>query len=114
MSINNSGLQHYHLRKRIYQKHEPYPHPDKFKRFYDKFIYLIVIIAPIANIPQLIAVWIDKNASGVSALSWFTFSGVSLCWFVYGVLHKDRHIILMNIALVITQILVAVGTLLYG
>ena len=55
--VNQSkALHHQNIRKRIHKKHEEYPHPDKLKRFYDKFIYLVVIIAPIANIPQLLRV----------------------------------------------------------
>jgi len=114
MANQSKGLHHYHLRKRIHQKHEPYPHPNKFKRFYDKFIYLVVIIAPITNIPQLLRVWIEKDASGVSSLSWFLFSGISITWLVYGILHKDKHILLMNAALMIIQALIAIGAIVYG
>jgi len=76
MVNQTKGLYHQPIRKTIYQKHEE--HPDRLKRFYDKFIYFVVIIAPIANIPQLLKVWIEKDASGVSSLSWFLFSGISI------------------------------------
>ena len=114
MVNQTKGLHHQHIRKRIHQKYEGYPHPDSFKRFYDKFIYLIVIIAPITNIPQLLRVWIEKDASGVSSLSWFMFSGISITWLVYGILHKDKHILLMNTALMIIQALIAIGAIIYG
>lgn len=113
--VNQSkGLLHYHIRKRIYQKHEPYPNPDKFKRFYDKLIYIVVIIAPITNIPQLLRVWVGKDAGGVSSLSWFLFSGISITWLIYGILHKDKHILLMNAALMIIQALIAIGAIVYS
>ncbi len=114
MTNQTKGLHHYHLRKRIYQKHEPYPHPNKFKRFYDKFIYVVVIFAPIANIPQLLKVWIEKDASGVSSLSWLFFSVISATWLIYGILHKDKHILIMNGALMIIQTVIAIGAILYG
>lgn len=114
MSSQNKGLQHYNLRKRIHQKHEPYPHPDKFKRFYDKFIYAIVILAPITCIPQLLKIWVEKDASGVSSISWLSFSGISITWLIYGVLHKDKHILIMNAALMVVQALIAIGVILYG
>jgi len=45
------GLHHFHRRKRIYQKHEPYPHPDKWKRFMDHAIYCVGVFGPIMTIP---------------------------------------------------------------
>ncbi|MFH0836882.1 MAG: SemiSWEET family transporter [Candidatus Aenigmatarchaeota archaeon] len=114
MANQSKGLRHLSLRKRIYQKYEPYPNPDKIKRFYDKFIYVVVILAPIINLPQLFTVWLDKNAAGVSVFSWFGFSLISVAWMVYGIIHKDKHIIFMNIVLMIIQALIAIGALLYG
>jgi len=113
--VNQSkGLHHQHIRKRIHKKHEEYPHSNKLKRFYDKFIYVIVIIAPITNIPQLLRVWIEKDASGVSPTSWFLFSGISITWLIYGILHKDKHILLMNTLLMIIQATIAIGAIIYG
>jgi len=107
------GLHHFHLRKRMSQKNKVHSSSEKFKQFYDKLIYVVVILAPLANIPQLLRVWIDKDVSGVSSLSWFAFSIISLCWLVYGVVHKDRHILIMNAALMLIQALVALGVIVY-
>ncbi len=108
------GLFHYHLRKRIHQKGEEFPSPDKLKRFYDKFIYVIAILAPIANIPQLLKIWVDKTAAGVSAISWFIFSFFAVTWVIYGFIHKDKHLIIMYSGLIITQVLIAIGAVIYG
>ena len=64
------GLHHFYKRKRIYQKLEPYPHPNKWKRLMDKLIYAVGIFGPVMTIPQLTKIWLDKNAAGVSAISW--------------------------------------------
>lgn len=113
--VNNSGaFHHYHIRKRIHLKHEPFPHPDKAKRLFDKFIYAVVILGPIMNLPQLLRIWLQKNASGVSLVSWASFSVFSLIWLCYGIIHKEKPIIFMNFALMIMQALIAVGVILYG
>jgi uncharacterized protein with PQ loop repeat len=109
--INPSKALHHRTHK--YKKQE-YQHPEKIKRFYDKFIYLVVIIAPIANIPQLLKVWVEKDVSGVSSLSWFLFSGISITWLIYGILHRDKHILLMNAALMVIQALIALGAIIYS
>jgi len=41
---NNIAVHHLHKRKRIHEKHEVYPHPDKWKNRLDKIIYFIAII----------------------------------------------------------------------
>lgn len=43
-----------------------------------------------------------------------SFSIISVIWLGYGIVHRDRPIILMNFALMIIQALIAIGTLLYG
>ena len=114
MADHNIGLYHYHIRKRIHQKYEEFPHPDKLKRTMDKIIYVVVILGPLMNIPQLFKIWYYKDASGVSVVSWFGFSIFSAVWLFYGILHKEKPIIFMNIGLIIVQILIAVGALIYG
>lgn len=110
----NKGLLHFDLRKRIYQKLEPFPHPDKFRRFYDILIYAIVFLAPIINIPQLLNIFLTKDATGVSLVSWVGFSCLSLVWLGYGILHRDKPIVYTNFGLIIIQLMIVVGIILYG
>ena len=112
--MGNIGFHHLHKRKRIYQKHEPYPHPDKLKRYYDKFMFFIAFLCPLINLPQLFDIWLEKNASGVSFASWTGFSIISVVWLFYGILHRSKPIIVMNFFLVIIQSLIAFGTFLYS
>lgn len=114
MTDHNIGLHHQHIRKRIHEKHEEYPHPNKLKQFFDKLIFVVAIVGPIVNLPQLFKIWSNKDATGVSFISWASFSIISIVWFVYGILHKDKAIIIMFSALTIIQTLIAIGAFLYG
>ncbi|MFH1801268.1 MAG: SemiSWEET family transporter [archaeon] len=109
----NTGFHHYNIRKRIHKKYEPYPHPDKLKRIFDKIIYIAVILGPIMNLPQLYKIWHYKEAAGVSFISWASFSVGSATWLLYGLLHKDKPILIMNSFLIIIQVLIAIGAFLY-
>jgi|TARA_Y100000034_G_scaffold33959_1_gene41619 MtN3 and saliva related transmembrane protein len=113
MSNSNLGMQHFHLRKRIHQKKEKYPHPKKSKRIVDKAIYFVAIIGPLMNIPQLMKIWVDKNATGISIISWVGFALTAFVWLIYGILHKEKPIILANIMYIILQIGIIVGALIY-
>ncbi|MBW2990411.1 hypothetical protein KY348_01765 [Candidatus Woesearchaeota archaeon] len=108
------GLHHFHRRKRIHQKHEPYPHPDKFKRFIDKAILVVCVIMPLMALPQVIKIWFEKNAVGVSAFSWGAFIFFGIFWLIYGILHKEKPIIITNIIWIVLEALIVIGTLLYG
>jgi len=114
MGTHSQGLHHFQIRKRTHQKHEPYPHPDKLKRFFDKVIYFVVILGPIMNLPQLFKIWIYQNATGVSLVSWIGFTIFSIIWLIYGILHKEKPIIFMNLFLMVIQAFIALGTFLYG
>lgn len=114
MRSHTSGLHHFHTRKRIHQKHEPYPHPNKWKRLMDHLIYLIGIIGPIMTLPQVAEVWVNKNASGISAITWSSYVVINVFWIIYGTMHKEKPIILASIAWLVMNSLVAIGAILYG
>lgn len=108
------GLHHFHRRKRIYQKHEPYPHPDKFKRFIDKSIYFVALFGIVMTLPQITKIWVEKNAAGVSAASWTAYTITAMFWLIYGVAHKEKPIIVTNSLWIVLEVLIVVGALIYG
>lgn len=114
MVQDSSGLHHFHRRIRIHQKHEPYPHPDKWKRFMDKAIYVVSIFGPIMTIPQVKIIWIDKNASSISVISWIAYLIAAIFWLIYGIMHREKPIIFLNIIWIFLQLSIIVGTLIYG
>lgn len=107
-------LHHFHVRKRVHRKLEKYPHPDRLKRFLDRLIYFVVFAAPFATIPQVYKIWIGQDAAGVSLIAWFSYILICLVWLVYGILHKEKPIIFANTGYIIVNILVFLGTLIYG
>jgi uncharacterized protein with PQ loop repeat len=106
-------LHHLHIRKRISQ-HEPYPSPDAFKRFLDKAIYAVSIIGPALTLPQIYEIWVHQNASGVSTISWAGYLAMAIFWLGYGVIHKEKPIIIAYVLWIILEALVVVGAFLYG
>jgi len=80
----------------------------------DRAIYVIAILGPVMTIPQIIKIWLHKNAAGVSAISWSSYLVIAVFWLIYGFMHKEKPIILANILLIIINIIIVIGTLLYG
>ena len=87
---------------------------DAFAHVIDKSIYIGSLLGPIMTIPQLKNIWIDHNAAGVSPITWTTYGLVAVLWLTYGLIHKLKPIIVMNSLWIVIDILVVVGTLIYG
>ena len=108
------GVHHFHRRKRIHQKHEPYPHPDKLKNFVDKMVYIFGGLGPLFTIPQITKIWLNQNAAGVSVIAWVSYLIGAIFWIIYGFLHKEKPLIFIYGIFAILDILVIVGAVIYG
>ncbi len=108
-------LHHIHKRRRINKPQpEPYPHQQRGKRILDIIIYPAGIIGPLLLVPQVIKIWTTRDATGVSAITFFGLMALGLIWIIYGAVHKDRPILIANVGFAILQFLVGLGAVLYG
>ena len=114
MTHDTAGLHHLHKRKRIHQKHEAYPHPNKWKRYLDRVILGVAIVGPLMTIPQILKIWVSQNASGVSLLTWSTYLLTSLIWLTYSIVHKDKPLFIAYVLWIIINLFVVIGVFLYG
>lgn len=114
MARTFSGPHHFSKRRRIYIRHEPYPHPDKWKRLLDRVIYAVGILGPVLTIPQVLKIWVENDASGVSGVSWFSYLVFAVIWVIYGIAHKQKPIILAYSLWIVLESLIVAGTVMYG
>jgi uncharacterized protein with PQ loop repeat len=112
--MKSAGLHHFHKRKRIFQKLEQYPHPDKMKRLMDHMIYFIGLIGPIMTLPQIATIWIDKNASGVSMITWATYLITSFFWLFYGIMHHEKPIMMTYTIWIFLEAFIVAGITMYN
>ena len=80
----------------------------------DKLIYVVGIAGPLMTIPQVAKIWLEKSAAGISIVAWATYAVSSVIWAVYGIMHKDKPIAISSIMLVVVNLLVVIGALIYG
>jgi len=111
---NSLGIHHIHKRKRISQKLLPYPHKNKWIRFLDKFLLIIAVIGPLMAFPQVFKIYIEKNASGVSLLSWSLFTLLNIPWIIYGFVHKEKPIIIAYCLWFIINLIISIGIIVYS
>jgi len=106
----SKGLHHYHKRKKAGIKHKE---SEKLKKIMDKMIYVIVFVGPLFTLPQIYKIFIEQSAAGVSVWTWGTYSLGSLFWLMYGVIHKEKPIIMTNILWGFMNLSVMIGALMY-
>jgi MtN3 and saliva related transmembrane protein len=83
-------------------------------KFMDDLMYVVALIAPVMTIPQLLQVWSHKQSQGgVSILTWGAYASVSGLWLVYGIVHKEKPIMLTQFLLLILDSLIVIGVLFY-
>ena len=113
--MSKDHYHHFQKRKRTSNRgSETGQQHDKLRMTVDKMIYVVVFLAPALTIPQVLDIWVGKDASGVSGFTWATYIFTDIFWLVYGFLHREKPIILSSVIWISMQILIVVGTLLYG
>jgi len=114
MSQSTIGLHHQEKRKRLYQRFEKYPHPDKVKKFVDGLIYVMGIIVPVFTIPQAMQIWLNKTAEGLSLITWTVYLINTVIWMIYGILHKEKPVILTFSLITVLNIIIVVGIIVFN
>lgn len=91
-------------------------HSDKerLKKMFDRFIAIVGLVGPIMTIPQIINVWGYHQVEGLALASWGTYVVTSSFWLLYGILHREKAIICVNIAWIMSNLAVVTGILIYS
>lgn len=105
---------HLHLRKRISKSLEPYPARSAWKRLLDRVVFAAGIVGPVLTLPQIVLIYTNHDASGISAMSWFGWAALNVVWILYGLVHKEPPIVMTYSFWFIANSTVAIGAVLYG
>ena len=68
----------------------------------------------VMTVPQILAIWVSREAAGVSLLSWSAYWISALVWFWYGIRKRDRNIYLPCLGWLLLDGAVVVGAVIYG
>src|SRR3989344_1265738 len=104
-------LHHLHIRKRLSKSLEPYPARSGWKRLLDKLILVAGVVGPLLSFPQIILIYSNKDASDISAVSWFGWAALNIVWILYGLAHKERPIVGTYTLLMVANLSVGIGAI---
>jgi uncharacterized protein with PQ loop repeat len=72
------------------------------------------IFTLLMTVPQVLTIWVGKQAAGVSAWSWGAYLLSALLWFWFGLLKHDKNIYLPCIGWIVLNSAVIAGAIVYG
>ena len=107
------GLRHIHKRKGASSQFAPYPHEDGWKRIIDRTTLVAGIVGPLILIPQIMKIFVTREASGISIFSWTLLAILGIPFIVYGFVHKEKVLVVTYLLFFVMNTLVIVGAFLY-
>lgn len=66
------------------------------------------------TVPQVLTIWVGREAAGVSVLSWSAYLFSAILWFWFGIQKRDKNIYLPCIGWIGLDGAVIVGAVVYG
>lgn len=94
------------------------PHTKKVptapkKEFFDYIVYFFTIATPLFELPQALAIYINRSAEDVSLLTWGFFLLDNLVWIIYAIKRRVAPLLITTILYLLIEIIIVVGILLY-
>jgi len=86
----------------------------KFSVYYERYMLIVGVLGQLLFYTQGIKIFLTKSANDVSIIG-FLFGLVSVSsWLIYGVLIKNRALIVSNVFAVVGALFVVIGVLIHG
>jgi uncharacterized protein with PQ loop repeat len=86
----------------------------RWKRFINRIIYIVALFGPIVTIPQVVKIWINRDATDISILTWASYFIFSLVWISYGIIHDEKPITIRYLLYSILYLMVVIAAILFG
>ena len=79
----------------------------------EKFLRALSVITMLMTVPQVLTVWVGRDAGGVSLWSWAAYLFSACLWFVYGIQKRDKTIYLACIGWIALDALIIIGVIVH-
>src|SRR5258706_1651169 len=79
----------------------------------EKVLRGLSVFTMLMTVPQVLTVWIGRDAGGVSLVSWLSYLLAACLWFVYGVQKRDKTIYLACVGWVVLDMAIVVGVIVH-
>ena len=80
----------------------------------DELIYIVAFIGPLMTIPQVTTIWLERKVEGISIITWSSYVVLAIFWISYGLIHKEKPIILANFLFLFVNTTIVIGVLIFN
>jgi len=82
--------------------------------FLERVLRVMSVVTMLMTVPQVLNIWIDGNAGGVSMVSWSAYLVSACLWLVYGLKKHDKTIYLACIGWIVLDAAIVAGVMVHG
>ncbi len=108
------GVRHVARRQQKARRAKGFPtKASVLKDALDILIYPIAVVGPLALLPQVIKLYITRDADGLALSTWLILGLFNLVWLYYGAVHKERPIVITNLILAVCNFAIVFGILIF-
>ncbi len=80
----------------------------------EKLLRALSVFTMVMTVPQVLTIWVEGNAGGVSLLSWVSYLITACLWFVYGLQKRDKTIYIACVGWVLLDAAIVVGVIVHS
>lgn len=111
MELMNLGFHHFNYNYKLPDQNSPIFKSPQTRRLINGGVYAAIILSLSATVPQIMKIWIDGNAEGVSVITWIGFTFSSIFWLIYGLIHQDKAIMISSAGGIMANLVIIAGVL---
>ena len=79
----------------------------------ERILRVLSVVTMVMTVPQVLTIWVDREAAGVSLVSWLAYLFSACLWFVYGMQKHDKTIYLACIGWILLDAAIVVGVIVH-
>ena len=79
----------------------------------EKILRALSVFTLLMTVPQVLTIWVGRDAGGVSLVSWMSYLFSACLWFVYGMQKHDKTIYLACIGWILLDTAVVIGVIVH-
>jgi uncharacterized protein with PQ loop repeat len=80
----------------------------------EKVLRIVSVATMLMTVPQVLTIWIGRDAGAVSLVAWASYLFAACLWFVYGLRKKDKTIYLACMGWILLDAAVVIGVIVYS
>ena len=79
----------------------------------ERILRVLSVVTMVMTVPQVLTIWVGREAGGVSLVSWIAYLFSACLWFVYGLQKRDKTIYLACIGWIMLDAAIVAGVIVH-